>query len=184
MSIKSIGTGLLFLLCCVMEALALVQYFKFPNVQALHIGVILSISGAIFLICSIRLYRSGKKNQLLSDSQVNTPMDPILPLEPGGNVPDTSIDRIQVAMAVIFIVDVLFLVVSIVLTRSLSSANSAGYSGMLVLGSLCLYTGYRRLPSLRNKAGGAVWYKQPWILCGWTIYILLILFFISNFGKM
>jgi hypothetical protein len=106
-----------------------------------------------------------------------------LPVEPGGDTPDT-IDRIQVTLAVIFIIDALILVLLVVLTRSFSSADSAGYGGMFVLGSLCLYTGYKQLSSLRKKEEGAVWYKQPWILCGWAIYVLLILFFISNVGKL
>lgn len=94
-------------------------------------------------------------------------------------------DRIQVILIVAFIIDVLMLILSVVLTRSLGIANYVGYAGMLIIGSLFLYRGYEQLSSLRKKEGEekAVWYKQPWILCGWTTHVLLILFFISNVGK-
>lgn len=62
MNPKIIGPGLLFLLFCFMEVGALIEYLKFPNVQSLHIGLAFAVVGAVFLVCSIRLYRSNKRN--------------------------------------------------------------------------------------------------------------------------
>ena len=61
MNTKVIIAILLFCVCCVMEIFAIIEYFSFPKVLSLRIGLALAFIGAIFFIFSVYLYRSGKK---------------------------------------------------------------------------------------------------------------------------
>ena len=61
MNTKIVGAIILFLLCCIMEITAIVEYFNFPKVLPLHIGLVFAFIGAVFFIFSVYLYRSNKK---------------------------------------------------------------------------------------------------------------------------
>ncbi len=54
---------LLFLLACVMEIAAMIEYFRFPKVPSLLIGLAFALIGGVLLVCSVRLYRWGKKSR-------------------------------------------------------------------------------------------------------------------------
>jgi predicted membrane channel-forming protein YqfA (hemolysin III family) len=54
---------LLFLLMCVMEIAAVIEYFRFPKVPSLLTGLAFALTGGILFVCSVRLYRSGKRHE-------------------------------------------------------------------------------------------------------------------------
>ncbi len=61
MNTKTLSATILFCVCCVMEIFAIIEYFRFPNVLSLQIGLAFAFVGVIFFIFSVYLYRSSKK---------------------------------------------------------------------------------------------------------------------------
>ena len=46
-----------------LEAIALLEYFQFPNIQAIHQGILFSCFGMVFILISIYLYRIRKRDK-------------------------------------------------------------------------------------------------------------------------
>lgn len=63
MNAKMISATLLFLLACVMEILAVLEYFSFPKVLPLRMGLTFALIGAILFVWSVWLYRSATKSR-------------------------------------------------------------------------------------------------------------------------
>lgn len=86
-----------------------------------------------------------------------------------------NIDRVQVILAILFFSDGLIFVL-LFLARNILYSNYLGYIDMFILGTLFVYTGYKRISRLNKESQLRAWYKQPWILVGLITYLLLIIF--------